>query len=130
MIKFTIELKPISKKNSQQIVRPNGMNRPIVIPSKAYKTYEAQAVRFMPATFINAPCNVKAVFYMPTKHKCDLVNMQEALLDAMIKGGVICDDNYTIVRSMDGSRVEYDKEHPRTEVEITLYSEVFNNDAE
>lgn len=56
---------------------------------------------------------------MPTKRKCDLVNMLEAIDDVMVKAGLIEDDNYSIVVSHDGSRVLYDKNAPRTEIEIT-----------
>lgn len=65
------------------------------------------------------PVNVKAVFYMPTRRRVDLVNLQEALLDILVKYRVLDDDNSNIVRSMDGSTVKYDKDHPRTEVSIT-----------
>lgn len=121
---FTVELPPISKKNHQQIFRPNGMNRPIVAPSKEYRQYEKDALWFIPkGERINAPVNVKCLFYMPTRRKCDLVNMQEAILDVMVKAGLLADDNYNIVQSMDGSRVLYDKENPRTEVYITEVTE-------
>lgn len=119
MIKFTIPLAPISKKNSQQIFRPNGMNRPIIVPSKKYKEYEETALYYIPKNiFINAPVNIKCLFYMPTKRKCDLTNLLEAIDDVMVKAGLLADDNYTIIESHDGSRVFYDKDNPRTEVYI------------
>ena len=119
MLKFTIPFAPISKKNSQQILINKATGRPFIMPSKKYKEYERDALPFIPKNiFINYPVNVKCLFYMPTKRKCDLVNMQEAILDVMVKGGVIADDNYSVVQSMDGSRVFYDKENPRTEVYI------------
>ena len=119
MIKFTIPLPPITKKNHQQIVRPNGMNRPIVIPSKQYKQYEKDASMFIPKDmFISVPVNVKCVFYMPTRRKCDLTNLLEAIDDIMVRCGLLEDDNYTIIHSHDGSRVMYCKDRPRTEVEI------------
>lgn len=75
---------------------------------------------FMPrVSTIDRTVNVKATFYMPTHRIVDLVNLQEALLDVLVKHRVLDDDNSRIVVSMDGSRVEYDKENPRTEVEIT-----------
>ncbi len=117
---FTVDLPPISKKNNSRIFRPKGMSHPIVVPSKAYTEYEKNALWFIPkCETIYRPVNVKCLFYMPTRRKCDLVNMQEAILDVMVKAGLLADDNYTIVQSMDGSRVLYDKEHPRTEVYIT-----------
>lgn len=121
MIKFTVELPPVSKKNSQQIVINKATGRPFIMPSKKYKKYEEEAMLFMPRLEkpIDYPVNVFCLFYMPTRRKCDLVNMQEAILDVMVKAGVIEDDNYSIVEGMDGSRVLYDKENPRTVVVIT-----------
>lgn len=93
------------------------------MPSKQYKQYEKAAAWYIPKLHtrqpISDPVNVKCLFYMPTRRKCDLVNMQEAILDVMVNEGLLEDDNCGIVRSMDGSRVLYDKENPRTEVEIT-----------
>lgn len=68
---------------------------------------------------IDYPVNVQGVFYMPTRRECDLTNMLEALCDVLSDAGVISDDNYKVVAGHDGSRVLYDKEHPRTEVIIT-----------
>lgn len=125
MIKFTIPLAPISKKNSQRIFRPNGMNRPIIVPSEQYKQYEREAAYFMPCGIhINEPVNVKCLFYMPTRRKVDLTNLLEAIDDVMVKAGLLADDNFTVVESHDGSRVLYDKERPRTEIIITKNNEV------
>lgn len=68
---------------------------------------------------VNEPVNIEMVFYMPTHRRVDLVNLQEACLDVLTKYGVIADDNSNIVQTMDGSRVAYDKERPRTEIVIT-----------
>lgn len=121
---FTVPITPISKKNSQQILTNPKTGRPFIMPSKKYKQYEKDALRFIPkGEVIELPVNVKCLFYMPTKRKCDLVNMQEAILDVMVKAGLLADDNYSIVQSMDGSRVLYDKNAPRTEVYITEVTE-------
>ena len=126
MIKFTVNLPPISKKNSQQILINKATGRPFIMPSKQYKEYEKAALWFIPKVeTIDKPVNVQCLFYMPTRRKCDLVNMQEAILDVMVKAGLIADDNYTIVQSMNGSRVFYDKKYPRTEVYITLAGEEY-----
>lgn len=123
-IHFTVNLTPISKKNNPQIAYNPKTGKPFIVPSKQYKQYEKDALWFIPkGEKINKPVNVKCLFYMPTRRKCDLVNMQEAILDVMVKAGLLADDNYSIVQSMDGSRVLYDKEHPRTEVYITEVTE-------
>jgi hypothetical protein len=41
----------------------------------------------------------------------------------LVKYGVLEDDNYSIVASMDGSRAYYDKENPRTVIEIERLKE-------
>lgn len=121
MIKFTIPLAPRTKKNSQQIVKGR-FGKYMIIPSKLYRQYEQDSYWHMPRiTPIGFPVNVKAVYYMPTHRRVDLVNLHEALLDIMVKHGVIADDNCTIVVSMDGSRVDYDPDDPRTEVTITAH---------
>lgn len=118
MIKFTVQLPPRTKKNSQQIVT-NKAGRPFIIPSKAYKEYEQAALWFIPkGIWINTPVNVKCLFYMPNKRKCDLTNLLEAIDDIMVKAGLLSDDNYSIIQSHDGSRVFVDTENPRTEVYI------------
>lgn len=94
------------------------------MPSKNYKEYEAAAMWFIPKkVFIAAPVNVKCLFYMPTRRKCDLTNMLEAIDDIMVKARLLEDDNFTIIRGHDGSRVLYDKEKPRTEVYITEFED-------
>lgn len=120
MIKFTITLAPVTKKNSQRIVINRKTGRPMVMPSAAYKQYEKEAAQFIPrGVHIETPVNVKCLFYMPTRRKCDLTNLLEAIDDVMVKAGLLADDDYTVIESHDGSRVYYDKERPRTEIHIT-----------
>lgn len=125
MIKFTIPVAPVSKKNSQRIVNNPKTGRPFIMPSAKYKQYEKDCAAFLPRMDepISRPVNVACVFYMPTRRRCDLVNLQEAVLDIMVHYGILEDDNSNIVVSMDGSRVGYDKENPRTEVVITEIKE-------
>jgi Holliday junction resolvase RusA-like endonuclease len=117
-MKFTIPLTPVTKKNHGQIIMCKG--RPIMLPSKPYIQYEKDCKIFLPhGEPIDKPINVKAIYYMPTRRRVDLVNLHSALHDILVKHQVITDDNSNIIVSTDGSRVEYDKENPRTEVEIT-----------
>ena len=118
-IEFTIPLPPITKKNHSQIAVNPKNNRPFIVPSKQYKEYEKKALWYIPKQeHFDGPVNVKCVFYMPTRRKCDLTNLLEAINDIMVKSGLLEDDNYSVVQSVDGSRILYDKENPRTEVYI------------
>lgn len=114
-----IPLSPRSKKNSQVIAKRNG--RIFIVQSKLYRQYEKECLKMIepPEKPISDPVNVKMLFFMPTRRKCDLVNMENACLDILVRAGVLEDDNHNIVYSMDGSRVFYDKESPRTEITIT-----------
>lgn len=119
---FVIPLPPITKKNSNRIVLIGG--RPRIIASKQYKDYEANALFFLPkGEPIAKPINLACIYYMPTRRKVDLCNLLSATCDVLVKGKVIEDDNCTIVVSHDGSRVDYDKENPRTEVIINFLEE-------
>lgn len=121
-MKFTILLPPRTKKNHGRIITNPRTKKPMVIPSPEYREYEKNAAWFMPHTeTITGRINIKALFYMPTKRRVDLVNLEQALLDVLVKYRVIDDDNCNVVVSMDGSRVLHDKENPRTEVQIEEY---------
>lgn len=91
----------------------------MIIPSKQYIQYEKDCKIFMPkGEPIETPINIKAVYFMPTHRRVDITNLLSATHDILVKHGVIADDNSKIVVSVDGSRVFYDKENPRTEIEI------------
>lgn len=123
MIKFTIPLAPVTKKNSQRIIKAKGHYIPL--PSKTYMDYESKAGWFIPkVSTIDYPITVKCIFYMPTRRRCDLTNLLEAIDDVMVKYKLIEDDNYNIIVSHDGSRVFFDKSNPRTEVIIEKYSAI------
>ena len=57
MLKFTINIAPRTKKNSQRIVVVK--NKPMIIPSKLYKDYERDCKYFVPKIdTINYPINL------------------------------------------------------------------------
>lgn len=117
-LKIVIKGNSVTKKNHNQMVMVKG--RMIVIPSKPYKEYEKNAKQYMPNLEkpIDYPINLKVHYFMETKRKCDLTNLLQATCDILVKYGVLSDDNYTIVSSLNGCKVEYDKENPRCEIEI------------
>ena len=116
--RIVIPVAPRTKKNSQQIVMVKG--RPMIIPSKAYRQYEKDCGFFLANVepFLD-PCNMKCLYYMPTRRRVDLVNLLEATCDILVHYGILIDDNSNYVVGHDGSRVLYDKENPRTEIYLT-----------
>ena len=118
LFRITLAGNPVTKKNSQRMIRNGG--RCIPLPSKAYMDYRVAALAQMPfIDTITQPVNVRCVYYMRTRRIVDLVNLLEATDDILRDGGIIADDNSRIVAGHDGSRVLQDKENPRVEIVIT-----------
>lgn len=123
---ITLTGAPRTKKNSQRIIRIGRGSR--ILPSEAYLDYAGDcAVQLVAQRATNAgidyPVNVACVYYMPTRRKVDLVNLLEATCDILRDNYVVVDDNCSIIAGHDGSRVLYDKAHPRVEIEITRAEE-------
>ena len=116
-----IPLNPKTKKNSMEVRRNPYTGKTFIGQSKAYQQYERDCGYFIrrPATPIDAPVNVKCVFYREKNIRCDLTNLLEAIDDVLTKYEVLKDDDFHIIVSHDGSRVFIDREHPRTEITIT-----------
>ena len=119
-MKFTIPIAPKTKKNHQRIARRKD-GSPFVLPSKEAMHYAKAAAEYLyprPEEPINYPVEVRCLFYMPTRRRVDLTNLLEGIDDVLVTASILDDDNSSIIASHDGSRVLYDKENPRTEVEI------------
>ena len=131
MIKFIIPIKPVTKKNSQQIIpikTKTGKLRHIIIPSAEYKKFEKECLPYISRVkaeigVINYPINLECVFFVEKKLRYDLSNLLNAIDDALVHSGLILDDNRDIIAGHDFSRVYYDKENPRIEIKITEMSE-------
>ena len=116
-MKLIIYGAPRTKKNSARLI---GGLHPRILPSDAYLKYALDAEGQLPMMQpIESAVNVKCLYYMPTRRRVDLVNLLEATCDILVHGKVLADDNCGIVVGHDGSRVLYDKENPRVEIEIT-----------
>lgn len=119
--KAIIPLNPVTKKNNQQICINKKTGKRFVKQSKRYEEYEEVAGYFLkrPEKPIDYPVNLTCVFYRADKRLVDVSNLIEAIQDILVECSVLKDDNHTIVAGLDGCRVEYDKENPRTEIFIT-----------
>ena len=127
MINITVSGRPITKKNSQRIITNSRTGRPMILPSAPFKKYQKdfikQTIKHRPKQAIDEPINLKTVYYMPTRHRVDITNLMSATHDLLQDAGIIKDDDMKIVKSVDGSRVEYDKENPRVEITISNFEE-------
>lgn len=125
MIKIIIPGAPVTKKNSQRILKNFKTGKPFIAPSEVYERYEQAAGAHLypkpqyPLDGAYGAFNLRCVYYMPTHRRVDLANLLEATTDVLVKHRILADDNSNIVGGHDGSRVLYDKSHPRVEIEIT-----------
>lgn len=118
-IRITIPGNPITKKNHMQIFRNRKTGKPFVTQAERYKVYERDCGWFLGGIDkISSPVNLKCVYYMQTRRKVDLTNLNSSICDILVHHSVLEDDHCGIVVAMDGSRVKYDKENPRVEIEI------------
>lgn len=121
---FTIPVAPRTKKNHGNIVTLK-TGRTMMLPSKQYKEFEKKVVAFVKQNFkgteaITEPINLCCKFYKDKDYKADLVGYLQAIQDALVKAGLIADDNHKIVASTDGSEIFLDREKPRVEITITF----------
>ena len=119
-MKIEIPVMARPKKNSQQIYINPKTKRPFITQSKNYKEFEKVCGEYLKdyQLHINFYINLKCTFYVSDRRKRDIVNLLNAMQDILVKYGVIEDDNYNIVASVDGSRIIYEKGREETIIEI------------
>ena len=125
VLEIVLPFEQISKKNHGQIVMVKGYPR--LIPAKAHQEWLKSvepyfvAAREVMGKPIDYPVNLKCIFYRKTKRPCDIINLMQAVQDALVKYEVIMDDNFYYVCHIDGCECKQDKINPRTEIIITPY---------
>jgi len=62
-------------------------------------------------------CNITITYYFPDRRKHDPSNYDKMLLDGLIYASIITDDNYDVIKKFT-TIGEYDKDNPRTEIDI------------
>lgn len=133
LYRFTIPLDPRTKKNHQMIAG-TGARCPVCHkPKKQYirqgsagNRYSFTATQYLnpkPPVPIDTPVHIRYLFYMQTHRRVDKLNLQAQADDLLVSAGILKDDHSNIVVSHDGTRVRYDKQNPRTEIEIYTYEE-------
>jgi Holliday junction resolvase RusA-like endonuclease len=108
---------PATKKNSQMARCVNG--KPVVLQSKAYRTYEKMAFKALlacPRAEFAGPVVVTVHYWLKDKRRPDLNNLMAATADILEKAGVISDDREIV--SWDGSRIMGTSPNPRAEITI------------
>ena len=135
---YVIPLDPKTKKNSHRIA---GCGPRCPVCGKYQKQFirngrtttdfafrAAQFIHPRPQLPISQPIRLVYRIYTGTRRRVDDLNLYEALDDILVSERVLEDDNRSIIRSRDGSRVLYDKENPRAEIYIYEYQEEGTNE--
>lgn len=107
-----------SKKNSRKAIYTGG--RTIMIPSDRYKAWHGIAITELYGVkpFEQYPVRVEIRFYMPDAIRKDLTNAAESIMDLLVDGGIISDDNWNIVPEITLRSMGIDRKDPRAEVTI------------
>ncbi len=123
--KFVITGNPPIKKNSRSIGRNAKTGRMFPMKSPALRAAEEAAIWELQEQKSgdpwDSPVAVKFIFFRCDQRRVDLSNLYEFAQDVLQKAGILTDDFW--IFSHDGSRREYDHEHPRTEITITPYED-------
>ncbi len=112
-----------SKKNSKSIITNRRTGKPMIVASKKAKDMEKHMARELSTqrggrSAINRPSSVYMRLYRKDNIKRDLDNVATSVLDGLVRGEVIADDNYSIVKSLHIEDCGVDKDNPRVEIEI------------
>ena len=117
---------PRPKKNSMQFHRYSS-GKTVLLQSDTFLAYKEAFLLQIRNKYKGQPIseavNIKCIYYRGDRRKTDLVNLENGTLDLLVEAGILEDDNFKIVVSMDGSRVYYDKNNPRVEIYITTITE-------
>jgi Holliday junction resolvase RusA-like endonuclease len=111
-----------AKKNSRQGVVRAG--RIMNFPSKIYQAWEVEALWQLKGkpTFTSSKVRVNYFFYCGDHRRRDLDNMIASVNDALVKAGIIDDDDWKHL-SIGTAMGMYDKENPRAEIKIEKIGE-------
>lgn len=121
VVKLVIKGSVPSKKNNYRCSCFKG--KPRLHHTQRYIDWERDAILQLENQYHGEPISdlvwAKFSFFMPTRHKRDLSNLYEAPQDALERAKVLENDN--LIKSHDGSRIAYDKENPRVEIELHAF---------
>jgi Holliday junction resolvase len=128
-IRLVIKGRPMTKKNSPRVFMIG--KYPKVLPSKAYVTYEKDAVSQLTEHFkmrlpkVDKNVQIQAFYWLPDrKGKPDMIGLMQATADILETAQVIVNDSQVI--NWDGTRMMgYDKNNPRAEITIRILEDEF-----
>lgn len=111
----------VSKKNSKQVFVRNG--RVIVLPSKAYRIWEDDAlwqIKAQRVQPVDGPVSLKMALWAKDLRSSDLENKVSSVQDMLVKAGVLPDDDWKSVPKIEAEYMGVDREMPRCEVQLEV----------
>jgi Holliday junction resolvase RusA-like endonuclease len=121
MARLILPGRPMTKKNSEQIIRNARSGKPGIIQSPQYRRYEEACLwyllSFRAPRFIGQ-VHVTVSYWMPNRRSWpDLIGLEQSTADILERAKIIVNDRDIV--SWDGSRIAgVDKDNPRTAIEI------------
>jgi Holliday junction resolvase RusA-like endonuclease len=94
---------PPSKKNNKQFWRNKSTGKMFIASSDKYQAWEKEMMYLLmkDRKGIDTPCKIVVKFEIKTERKFDLSNKFESIADALVKAGVIKDDNWSVLSEVD-----------------------------
>ena len=113
-----------SKKNSKIMVCKGGP-RPLLLPSKAYKTWHKDALIQLKDQKVKKDKiphlhTITLTFFAKTKRAFDLTNKAESIMDLLVDYGFLDDDSVKVVPNVQLVYGGVSKTAPRCEVEYNI----------
>ena len=111
-----------SKKNSKSVITNRRTGKPMVISSKNARAMEHEmATQFMlqrRGYTAPKPCSISIFICRPDNIRRDLDYMATSIMDGLVKGGILEDDDYAHVGSLCIADMGVSKTDPCAEIEI------------
>lgn len=119
-MKLTITGNVPSQKNGKEIAMRKDGTR-FVRSNDRVKTWQNAAIQelqiqFMGYVVTGYPIDLTLIFFFDNKRRHDLDNAASGVLDAMVKAGIIEDDNVNFVQCLALQYGGIDKTNPRVEI--------------
>lgn len=122
-MKLTILGNVPSQKNGKQFALNRTTGKMFIISNKRVQDWQKSAHTQLSAQFsglqvTDYPISITAIFWRDTKRAYDLDNAYSTVADALVKAGVITDDNINFIECVTLQHGGIDRENPRAEVYI------------
>lgn len=107
-----------SKKNSKRRIFRGG--KPFMIPSEAHEAWHRDAIgQLLKNSHLYVKYNGEVIelrFFPQGKHKGDLTNKAESVMDLLVDAGWLEDDNWFVASRINLRFGGVDKDNPRVEI--------------